>query len=127
LARNHDGYLVCGFRLRDDVLGQMNPTVAAILTSVAVSTFVAGVFAFVGQAIERRARRRELIFVKAVELAKANRDYTLQLGKDMGGDITIHDYIPYAEMYYWLLEELEGKGSLPKNWRQDIKHKFPLM
>lgn len=98
-----------------------------ILTSALVSTFITGAFALVGQAFERWARRRELLFVKAVELAKANRDYMLQLGKDMGGGVTIHDYAPYAEMYSWLPTELHDKGRLPKNWRQEINAKFPEM
>jgi hypothetical protein len=102
----------------------MNLT-ATILTSAVVSTFVTGVFALLGQAMDRKARRREMLFVKSVELAKANRDYMLQLGKDMGGGVTIHDYVPYAEMYSWLLTELHDKGRLPENWRQDIKVRFP--
>jgi hypothetical protein len=106
----------------------MNPsTFNTVLTSAAVSTIIAGIASLIGQAVERRARRKELIFVKAVELAKANRDYMLQLGKDMGGGVTIHDYAPYAEMYYWLLQELEDKGKLPKNWQQEIKEKFPSL
>jgi len=37
----------------------------------------------------------------------------------------IHDYVPYAEMYSWLLTEPHDKGRLPQNWRHDIKVKFP--
>jgi hypothetical protein len=103
----------------------MNPVTTIILTSAAVSTVITGIFGFVAQAIQRSAQRKELVFTKAIELAKANRDYMLQLGKDMGGGVTIHDYAPYAEMYYWLLTELEDKGRLPKNWRQAVKQRFP--
>jgi hypothetical protein len=63
--------------------------------------------------------------MSAFRAARANRDYMLQLGKDMGGGVTIHDYAPYAEMYYWLLKDLEDTGRLPKNWRENIKEKFP--
>jgi hypothetical protein len=98
-----------------------------ILTSAVVSGSITAVFGFIGQTIERRARRKELIFTKSVELAKANRDYMLQLGQDMGGGVTIHDYVPYAEVYHWLLTERESKGKLPKNWQGEIKSKFPIL
>ena len=61
---------------------------------------------------------------QSVELAKVNRQFTLELAKEMGGG-TVHDYAVYAEMYYWLLLELHDKGKLPENWRTNMKTKFP--
>ena len=49
----------------------------------------------------------------------------MELAKEMGGGMTIHDYAVYAEMYYWLLMELHDKGALPENWQTKIKAKFP--
>ncbi len=62
--------------------------------------------------------------MQSVELAKANRQFTMDLAKEMGGGM-IHDYAVYAEMYYWLLMELHDKGRLPENWRMNMKTKFP--
>jgi hypothetical protein len=101
----------------------MNLTVT-ILASAATAALVTGVFALLGQKLERNARRRETIFMQSVELAKANREFILGIAKEMGGG-TIHDYAVYAEMYYWLLMELHDKGRLPENWRTDMKTKFP--
>ena len=101
----------------------MNLT-ATILTSALISAVVASLLNLLGQRIERRARRRELIFLKSVELAKENRDFIMKAARDLNKDARIHDYVVYAEMYYWLLTELHNRGRLPENWRQEIKTKF---
>jgi hypothetical protein len=74
---------------------------------------------------ERAARRKELLFLKSVQLAKANREFVATVAKDMGAGARIHDYVVYAEMYNWLLTELHDSGRLPTDWRKDIKTKFP--
>jgi hypothetical protein len=102
----------------------MNLTVT-ILTSTVVAALISAGFALWGQKLERNARSRETIFTQSVELAKANRQFTMELAKEMGGGMTIHDYAVYAEMYYWLLMELHDKGALPENWQTKIKAKFP--
>jgi hypothetical protein len=101
----------------------MNLTVT-ILTSAVISAVIASAFGLFGQAIERRARRRELLFVKSVELAKENREFVMRVAKELGAGARIHDSAVYAEMYFWLLTELHDKGRLPTNWRQEIKTKF---
>lgn len=88
-----------------------------ILASVVVSAVVASAFNLMGQAFERRARRKELIFLKSVELAKANRDFLMTVAEKTGRGANIADYVVYAEMYHLLLTELHDKGSLPENWR----------
>ena len=95
-----------------------------ILTSAVISAVIASAFGLIGQAIERRARRRELLFVKSVELAKENREFIMKVAKDLGTGARIHDYAVYAEMYFWLLSELHDKGHLPPNWRDEMKTRF---
>ena len=97
-----------------------------ILTSAVISAVIASLLNLFGQRIERRARRRELIFTKSVELAKENREFIVKAAKETRQEATVHDYVVYAEMYYWLLTELHDRGSLPKNWRQEIKTKFDI-
>jgi hypothetical protein len=82
------------------------------------------VFALMGQVIERKARRKEVLFTKSVELAKANRDFIAMVADKTGQSVQISDYAVYAEMYYWILTELHDKGSLPENWRQEIQREF---
>lgn len=101
----------------------MNLTVT-ILTSAVISATIASIFAIIGQAIERKARRKELLFVKSVELAKENREFIAMVAKETGQGACIHDYVVYAEMYCWLLTKLFDEGHLPQNWRGEIKTKF---
>ncbi len=91
---------------------------ATILTSVVVSAVVASVFNIFGQAIERRSRNRELIFMKAVELALANREFIAMVADKTNCNATISDPVVYAEMYYSLLKELHDKGRLPSGRRE---------
>jgi hypothetical protein len=99
---------------------------ATILTSAVVSAAIASLLNLLGQQIERRARRRELIFTKSVELARENREFIAKAAKETGQAALIHDYVVYAEMYYWLLTKLHDEGRLPDNWRQEIKNKFKI-
>ena len=98
---------------------------ASVVTAAFVSALVAGFFALVSQRLERKARRRELIFTQSMELAKLNRDFVLRVAQDLGAHARIHDYAVYAEMYYWLINELYEEGRLPEDWRREIKRKFP--
>ncbi len=96
-------------------------TALTILTSGFVSAVVASIFTWFGQAAERRARHKELIFVKALELAKANREFLVMFADKTGQKASIADPVVYAEMYHWLLTELHDKGSLPAGWREKTK------
>jgi hypothetical protein len=99
----------------------MNPTIVTILTSAVVSSVVASFFNYVAQRAERHTRRKELIFEKAFELAKANRDFLVKFAESTGRTANISDYVVYAEMYHWLLEALYDNGKLPKDWRDKSK------
>jgi len=104
----------------------MNLT-ATILTSALVSTVVTGMFALLAQRFERNARRKDAVFQQSVELAKANRDFIRTVAKETGQRAQIHDYVAYAEMYYWLLTELQHNGRLPQDWRKQTKEKFEAL
>jgi len=138
-ASTADGALLpypCPVTPERTTLVPMNLTVT-ILASTVTAAVVTAVFGLLGQKLERdarvlaqremeKARSRETIFTQSVELAKANRQFTMELAKEMGGGMTIHDYAVYAEMYYWLLMELHDKGKLPENWHANMKKKFPV-
>ena len=97
-----------------------------VLTSAVVSAAVTSIFTFIGQCLDRKSKRQELLFAKAVELAQIKTDFLVQLAKDTGQIPAIHDYVAYAEMYYWLLLKLRDDGRLPENWRDEVAKKFPL-
>jgi hypothetical protein len=97
-----------------------------VLTSAAVGVLVSGIVTLLGQHIERKAKRRELLFTQAVELARLKTDLLVAYSKDTRQPAAIHDYVAYAEMYHWLLKGLYDDGGLPKGWRDEIKKRFPL-
>src|SRR5262249_8605568 len=100
----------------------MTPT---ILTSAVVAVAVSGLFTLWTTRQERQARRRELLFAKSVELAKAKVDLLVVVGEKTANKPVSHDHAVYAEMYYWLLEQLHDEGRLPEDWRSQIEKSFP--
>jgi hypothetical protein len=100
--------------------------VTIILTSAVVSAAVTSMFSLLGQRLDRKARHKEMLFTKSVELAKMKADFLVQYSKDTSNAAAIHDYVAYAEQYYWLLERLHNDGRLPDNWRDEIAKRFPL-
>jgi len=59
--------------------------ISVVLTSAAVAAVVSGLFTFVSQWLERRARRKELLLKTATDWAVKHLEQALQLGKDRGG------------------------------------------
>lgn len=98
-------------------------SVATILTSAVVAASVASLFNLLGQIAERRARSKELILVKALELAKARREFVVMVAEKSGKTARLADDIVHAETYYQLLKALHETGSLPANWRERVKQK----
>lgn len=94
-----------------------------VLTSAVVSAAVTSILTLFGQSFERRARERELLFTKCVELAQRKTEFLIQVAKDTGATATLADYVVYAEMYYWLLSSLHDKGKLPDGWREESKRR----
>lgn len=85
------------------------PTLLLILTSAGVAALVSGLLTFAGQWLERRARRRELLLAKAIELSIERTRFLTDLAQKLGRDIEIQDNAMLAEVYYqWLLHLLDN-------------------
>ena len=97
-----------------------------VLTSAVVSAAVSGLMTLLGQYFERKAKGRELLFTKCVELAQAKTEFLVKFTKDTGNTAFIADYVVYAEMYYWLLGELHDHGKLPPGWRAESKKRYGI-
>jgi hypothetical protein len=89
-----------------------------------VATVISGLFASATVLLDRRARRRELIFTKALELAKLKVDTLIDLYKTTGKRIFTADPVEYAEWYYKILEQLHSTGRLPTSWEDDYEKRF---
>jgi len=95
-----------------------------VLTSAVVSAVVTSILTLFGQYFERRARERELLFTKCVELAQKKTEFLMKVAADTGATATLADYVVYAEMYYWLLSSLHENGKLPNGWREESKRRY---
>ncbi|MBN1517167.1 hypothetical protein JXA32_11450 [Candidatus Sumerlaeota bacterium] len=85
-----------------------------IITSAAVGALISGIINLVGQWRERRARRRELLLAKSIDLAFARREFVLKIAKEMGQDVRFKDDISIAAGYFRALEHLMDHSSLPE-------------
>jgi hypothetical protein len=97
---------------------------SVVLTSAVVSAAVTSLITLFGQYFERRARDKELLFAKCVELAKTKTEFLIGFADKTGHTASIADYVVYAEMYYWLLGELHEHGKLPDGWRQESEKRY---
>jgi len=92
---------------------------SVILTSAAVSAIVSGLFTFVSQCLERRARRRELLLKTATDWAVKHLEQALQLGKDRGAPVGVPALGWLAQDYYHQLTTLLKRGTLPPEVQQE--------
>ncbi len=85
----------------------------AILGSAAVGVVVSTVITLIGQFWERRARRKELLLSKAIELAIRRTDIGMRLADKTGKLVILPDDAMLAAGYYNDLKHLLDKGDLP--------------
>jgi hypothetical protein len=88
-----------------------------ILTSAGVGALVSSGVTLIGQYLERRARRKELLLSKAIELAEARTQLVLRLVEKTGKPGTFQDAVILAEGYYQWLLHLLSHGRLPDDPR----------
>ena len=90
-----------------------------VLTSAGVASLVSAGATLFGQAFERRARRRELLLTKAIELAQDRSRRTLDVWEKSGRQASarFQDDIVSAETYFQWLESLWDSGRLPDDPR----------
>ncbi len=95
-----------------------------VLTSAVVSAVVTSILTMFGQYFERRAKEKELLFTKCVQLAQTKVEFLMKVAEKTGLTATLADYVVYAEMYYWLLSSLHQNGKLPDGWREESKRRY---
>jgi hypothetical protein len=87
--------------------------VVTVVTSAAVGAVVSSISVLIGQMLERRARRREIILSKAIELALRRTDLEMELFERVGGPTRPREYSEVAAEYYRVVEHLFDTGRLP--------------
>jgi hypothetical protein len=84
-----------------------------VLTSAAVGVLVSSFVALLGQYLERRARRDELLLTKAVEMAAERRKLAMEVAEKTGATASLLDDAIVAETYFRWLKKLLETGKLP--------------
>jgi hypothetical protein len=95
-------------------------TASVILGSAAVGALTSSVITFVGQILERRARQKELLISKAIDLAQLQVKFLQDASQAMQTGVQIYPYIVYARWYHKELSLLHETNSLS----QEIEIKY---
>lgn len=93
--------------------------VVTIVTSAGVGALVAAGLTFLNGHLERRARRRELLLSKAIEVSHERIKTVLSLAKEqkLGGELA--DGLYLAVVYYGYMDHLLKHGELPPDVKED--------
>src|SRR5437870_9424124 len=82
--------------------------IATVVTSAAVGAVSAAIVNDIGQALERRSRRQEILLAKAVELAVERVRLVFEAAKSAGQDAGLVDPgVTCATYYRWLRHLLD--------------------
>jgi hypothetical protein len=86
-----------------------------VITSAAVGAISAAVLNIVGQALERRSRRKELLLAKAIDVAVDRSRLVFEVAKASHGSADIGDAAVYAATYYRWFDHVLRHGKLPRD------------
>ncbi|MCI0722108.1 MAG: hypothetical protein L0338_24520 [Acidobacteria bacterium] len=89
------------------------PLTITIITSAAVGAIVSTLITLLGQYLEREARRRELLFTKAIEMAVQHTEILMRVAEKSGKAVYLYDNVVKAERYHRWLCHLYERGELP--------------
>ncbi len=90
----------------------MRSLVPLILGSAAVGALVSSIVTLVGQSIERKARQKELLLSKAIELAELQIDMQKAAVEMNGGRVEVYPHIVQARWFHKELVKLLSDGKL---------------
>ncbi len=88
-------------------------TWGTVLISAGVGVLVSGILTLIGQRLERRARRDELLLQEALKLAKLQREFVFEVAKVTNRNVIVADDAINAEIYFRWLKALLDTGRLP--------------
>jgi hypothetical protein len=94
----------------------MDSITGTILTSAAVAAVVSSAMNLIGQRLERRSRREELVFSKALDLAEQRLQLGMALLKADGTKTIFPQAVILAAEYRQYLSVLLKDGALPREY-----------
>jgi hypothetical protein len=90
----------------------MNGQSGVVVTAAAIGAGVSSVFTLLLGFLDRRARRKELIFQAALEMGRRRADVAMQVSRETGTPLQLEDDVTLAEMYHAELKSLFHHGRL---------------
>jgi|SRR5437899_915685 len=99
----------------------MDAIVVTVLTSAGVAAVVSALSQIFGQYLDRRARRKELIFARALDMAQGRYMGGIELVKAGQTGLTILPFPLLAEASYRALEHLFEHGKLDAETKADAE------
>jgi hypothetical protein len=88
-------------------------TLLTVVTSAAVGALASSVLSLVGQHLERKARREEILLVKSIEMAIDRSRLVKEVASETNRRALLQDTIFLAKDYYTDLKHLIDKEELP--------------
>ena len=85
-----------------------------IITSAVTAAIVSGVSILINGWLDRRFRKKDLLFNLAFRIAKERQDLIKEIAKDTNRPAIIEDTMFYAETYYKWIDNLYENGKLPE-------------
>ena len=93
-----------------------NPSlISLIIGSAAVGALVSSVITLIGQHLERRARQRELLLSKAIELSELHTDLLKAVAERGNRSVNMYPHIVQTRWFLNQLQSLLFKGKLSSN------------
>ncbi len=90
------------------------PLASLLLGSAAIGALVSSLITLIGQYIERKARREELLISEAIKLSMAHKDSLIEFAKMTQQNVYVPEHAKLAQTYFIALRSLIGTGKLPK-------------
>jgi hypothetical protein len=90
----------------------MNQTFVLVLSSAAVGALISSLIMVIGQVLERRAKRRELLFTKAIEMGQANVELLKETADRGRNSVALRPLVVYVRWHYKQLCSLYDSGRL---------------
>jgi hypothetical protein len=97
------------------------PIIAAVLVGGAGGAYVSSLISLWDKHLDRKVRRREIIFNKAFELAKDLTELTMKVAKEAGQTAVIAPTLYRAEKFYEEAESLFDTGKLTDAYREIVE------
>ena len=92
----------------------MSQTTVLLLGSAAVGALVSSIITLIGQQIERKARREELLLTESVKLALAHNEQIFKVAQASSREAFMPAPARLAHTYFVALKSLMSTGQLPK-------------